>query len=124
MKSRHRSPRMLTTAVCGALLTLGLTGTMTTTASAASPTSGFRACYDLNCTKRIAEGKSFNANGDHGITKVRITRVNSNGITLKVSGSNWTSTCSGYPHLNCTINGLDIWTTSRKGDTAVFHIWP
>ncbi|MGP4110031.1 hypothetical protein ACTWP5_03820 [Streptomyces sp. 4N509B] len=127
MKSTHRRSRVLSTAVFGAVLALGLTGAVTNTASAAErkpPTSGFRACYDLNCTKRIEEGKAFNANGDHGITRVRITRVSSSGVSLSVSGPNMSASCSGSPHLNCTINGLDIWTTSRRGDTAVFHIWP
>lgn len=128
MKSAHRKSRVLTTAVYGAVLALGLTGTVATTASAAEakadPTPGFRACYDLNCNKRIEDGRAFNANGDHGITRVRITQVNRNGIALSVSGPGMSASCSGSPHLSCTINGLDIWTTSRRGDTAVFHIWP
>lgn len=141
MKSAHRRSRVLSTAVYGAALALGMTGAVATTASAAtttasatavtevtevkaSPTPGFRACYDLNCNKRIESGSSFNANGDHGITRVRITQVNSSGIALSVSGPNMSASCSGSPHLNCTINGLDIWTTSRRGNTALFHIWP
>ncbi|MEO3752571.1 hypothetical protein [Streptomyces sp. B6B3] len=127
MKSTRRVSRVLTVATTGAVLAFGMTANAAGTASAAeakAPTPGFRACYDLNCNKRIEEGRSFNANGDHGITKVRITRVNKNGITVRVSGPNMSGECVGSPHVSCEINGLDITSSQRRGDTAVFSFWP
>ncbi len=124
MKSTKRVSRVLTMATTGAVLALGMTANTAGAAETKAPTPGFRACYDLNCNKRIESGQSFNANGDHGITKVRITRVNKNGVTLRVSGPNMSGECSGSPHLSCTINGLDISSSQRKGDTAIFSFWP
>jgi hypothetical protein len=108
-----------------ALLALGLTANTAIAAENRGPTQGFKACYDLDCKKRIREGKSFNANGDYGITRVTIDNISRNDISLSFStGGGGGGGCGGTPPLDCTINGVAVDAWDVDGNTAMFRFNP
>ncbi|MGP3971992.1 hypothetical protein [Streptomyces sp. 6N223] len=122
-RSRRRTYGLMATGA--ALLALGLTANTAVAAEAKAPTRGFKACYDLDCRKRIREGKEFNANGDYGISRISIENVGRNDISISFTGTGGGGGgCGGTPPLDCTINGVEVDAWDVEGNTAMFRFNP